>query len=163
THLSSRQGWQDVPGATAPAGVVERAVRRTTVRRGRGAVDVVLVADAYPDIHVATARFLELAAGRGLEGVDGGGVEVGAGGAAAPGRGDADVRRGPVTTGPRVAASAGTGNSAPMDMTPERWTTTCRWLSDTFGHEDAHLAGLMEEAVKAGLPSIAVSPDVGRL
>jgi caffeoyl-CoA O-methyltransferase len=32
-----------------------------------------------------------------------------------------------------------------------------------FGVQDDHLAGLMDEAVAAGLPEIAVGPDVGRL
>jgi caffeoyl-CoA O-methyltransferase len=32
-----------------------------------------------------------------------------------------------------------------------------------FGVQDEHLAGLMDEAVAAGLPEIAVGPDVGRL
>ncbi len=50
-----------------------------------------------------------------------------------------------------------------MDMTPERWNYTRDYLRKTFGDEDAHLAGLMQEAVRAGLPDIAVSPEVGRL
>jgi predicted O-methyltransferase YrrM len=50
-----------------------------------------------------------------------------------------------------------------MDMTPERWGYTERYLREVFGREDAHLAGLMSEAVKRGLPDIAVSADVGRL
>jgi len=50
-----------------------------------------------------------------------------------------------------------------MEMTPERWRYTCRYLVDVFGDSDDHLDGLMAEAVKAGLPDIAVSPDVGRL
>lgn len=36
-----------------------------------------------------------------------------------------------------------------------------RYLQDVFGAQDDHLAGLMQEAVAAGLPDIAVSPDVG--
>jgi len=50
-----------------------------------------------------------------------------------------------------------------MDMTPERWRYTGEYLQQVFGREDAHLAGLMREAVARGLPDIAVSPDVGRL
>lgn len=50
-----------------------------------------------------------------------------------------------------------------MEMTPERWDYTRAYLRNTFGDEDAHLAGLMSEAVAAGLPDIAVSPEVGRL
>lgn len=48
-------------------------------------------------------------------------------------------------------------------MTPERWRYTSEYLKTTFGAQDEHLAGLMDEAVAAGLPDIAVSPDVGRL
>lgn len=48
-------------------------------------------------------------------------------------------------------------------MTPERWRYTSEYLKTTFGAQDDHLAGLMDEAVAAGLPDIAVSPDVGRL
>lgn len=50
-----------------------------------------------------------------------------------------------------------------MEMTPERWRYTSRYLVDVFGESDDHLDGLMKEAVAAGLPDIAVSPDVGRL
>lgn len=50
-----------------------------------------------------------------------------------------------------------------MDMTPQRWTNTSAYLHDVFGAQDEHLAGLMRRAVEAGLPDIAVSPDVGRL
>ncbi len=50
-----------------------------------------------------------------------------------------------------------------MRMTPERWDFTCRYLGDIFGRPDPHLAGLMDRAVGAGLPPIAVSSDVGRL
>lgn len=50
-----------------------------------------------------------------------------------------------------------------MQMTPERWEYTRAYTREVFGAEDAHLAGLMDEAVKAGLPDISVSPDVGRL
>lgn len=48
-------------------------------------------------------------------------------------------------------------------MTPERWEFTSRYTSEVFGAQDAHLAGLMDRAVAAGLPPISVSSDVGRL
>jgi predicted O-methyltransferase YrrM len=50
-----------------------------------------------------------------------------------------------------------------MQMTPERWEYTCRYLREVFGAQDRHLANLMRDAVAAGLPDIAVSADVGRL
>jgi len=50
-----------------------------------------------------------------------------------------------------------------MDMTRERWDDTTRYLREVFGAQDAHLAGLMRDAVAAGLPDIAISADVGRL
>lgn len=50
-----------------------------------------------------------------------------------------------------------------MTMTPERWEFTERYSKEVFGSEDEHLEGLMERAVDADLPSIAVSSDVGRL
>lgn len=50
-----------------------------------------------------------------------------------------------------------------MEMTPERWRYTSRYLVDVFGQSDEHLDRLMTEAVAAGLPDIAVSADVGRL
>ena len=50
-----------------------------------------------------------------------------------------------------------------MEMTPERWRYTEQYSNEVFGDEDDHLAGLMDRAVSAGLPSIAVSADVGRL
>ncbi len=50
-----------------------------------------------------------------------------------------------------------------MTMTPERWEFTERYSKEVFGREDEHLEGLMERAVDAGLPSIAVSSDLGRL
>lgn len=49
-----------------------------------------------------------------------------------------------------------------MTMTPERWEFTERYSKEVFGSEDEHLEGLMGRAVDAGLPSIAVSSDVGR-
>jgi predicted O-methyltransferase YrrM len=50
-----------------------------------------------------------------------------------------------------------------MEMTPARWDATCRYLRDVFGQEDDQLGTLMQRAVSAGLPDIAVSADVGRL
>jgi predicted O-methyltransferase YrrM len=50
-----------------------------------------------------------------------------------------------------------------MPMTPERWSYIGDYADDVFGEYDEHLAGLMQRAVEAGLPSIAVSADVGRL
>ncbi len=48
-------------------------------------------------------------------------------------------------------------------MTPERWHYTSEYSREVFGRQDEHLAGLMTEAVAAGLPDISVGPDVGRL
>ena len=48
-------------------------------------------------------------------------------------------------------------------MTPERWEYLGRYSKEVFGSQDDHLAGLMDKAVDAGLPDIAVSADVGRL
>jgi len=50
-----------------------------------------------------------------------------------------------------------------MQMTPERWLHVGAYSKEVFGTEDDHLAGLMEEAVAAGLPNISVGADVGRL
>jgi caffeoyl-CoA O-methyltransferase len=50
-----------------------------------------------------------------------------------------------------------------MEMTPERWEFTKSYSKEVFGSEDEHLEGLMKRAADAGLPSIAVSSDVGRL
>ncbi len=50
-----------------------------------------------------------------------------------------------------------------MEMTPQRWRFTGEYARQVFGTQDAHLAGLMREAVSMGLPDIAVSADVGRL
>lgn len=50
-----------------------------------------------------------------------------------------------------------------MTMTPERWSYVGDYAAEVFGRNDDHLAGLMERAVEAGLPPIAVSADVGRL
>jgi len=52
-------------------------------------------------------------------------------------------------------------------MTPEKWAGTCGYVGEVFGGLgeplDAQLETLMDRAVAAGLPSIAVSADVGRL
>lgn len=54
-----------------------------------------------------------------------------------------------------------------MEMHAERWDRTAEYLRDVFGSLgepiDGQLAGLMDRAAAAGLPRIAVSPDVGRL
>ena len=50
-----------------------------------------------------------------------------------------------------------------MEMNEQRWSYTNTYLREVFGQQDAHLAGLMTEAVARGLPDIAVSADVGRL
>jgi predicted O-methyltransferase YrrM len=50
-----------------------------------------------------------------------------------------------------------------MEMTPERWRYTSDYLHGVFGAEDAILASIMPEAMKQGMPDIAVSPEVGRL
>jgi caffeoyl-CoA O-methyltransferase len=50
-----------------------------------------------------------------------------------------------------------------MEMTPDRWRTTGDYLDRVFGRPDDHLARLMERAVEAGLPDIAVSASVGRM
>lgn len=50
-----------------------------------------------------------------------------------------------------------------MEMTPERWEATNQYTRDLFGPDDPHLTKLVEDAVEAGLPEIAVSHDVGRL
>ena len=49
------------------------------------------------------------------------------------------------------------------EMTPARWRFTIDYSHEVFGRQDAHLENLMHEAVKRGLPDIAVSADVGRL
>ncbi len=50
-----------------------------------------------------------------------------------------------------------------MDITPQRWQYLCDYSQSVFGQQDEHLAGLMDEAVRHGLPNIAVSADVGRM
>jgi caffeoyl-CoA O-methyltransferase len=50
-----------------------------------------------------------------------------------------------------------------MTMTPDRWEFLNSYSGEVFGAEDEHLAGLMDEAVAAGMPDISVGADVGRL
>ena len=50
-----------------------------------------------------------------------------------------------------------------MEFTKARFDYTTRYLREVFGAQDEHLAALMRDAVKAGLPDIAVSADVGHL
>jgi caffeoyl-CoA O-methyltransferase len=50
-----------------------------------------------------------------------------------------------------------------MKMTPETWDYINKYSAEVFGAQDDHLAGLMAEAVAAGLPEISVEADVGRL
>ena len=48
-------------------------------------------------------------------------------------------------------------------MTTSTWNFINDYSREVFGAQDEHLAGLMDEAVAAGLPAISVGPDVGRL
>ena len=50
-----------------------------------------------------------------------------------------------------------------MAMTAERWNTTTAYLADVCGESGGPLVGHAERAKAAGLPSIAVSADVGRV
>lgn len=50
-----------------------------------------------------------------------------------------------------------------MSMTPERWEYLGGYAREVFGTQDEQLETLMDRAVEAGLPRIAVSPEVGRL
>src|SRR5437868_4104056 len=50
-----------------------------------------------------------------------------------------------------------------MEMTPQRWDATNTYLRSVFGEQDEQLRSLMPRAIGAGVPDIAVSPDVGRL
>jgi len=50
-----------------------------------------------------------------------------------------------------------------MNMTPDRWNATSDYLTSVFGDPDDQLRTLMERAVDAGLPDIAVDASVGRL
>ena len=48
-------------------------------------------------------------------------------------------------------------------MRPETWDYLTAYGAEVFGGEDEILRSLTEEAIAAGLPRIAVAPDVGRL
>ena len=50
-----------------------------------------------------------------------------------------------------------------IEMTPQRWRRTAEYGEAVFGRQDEHLAGLMSDAVAAGLPDIAVDGHIGRL
>lgn len=50
-----------------------------------------------------------------------------------------------------------------MEMNQQRWDATHDYLREVFGREDDHLAGLMDRAIAADLPDIAVDSSVGRL
>ncbi len=49
------------------------------------------------------------------------------------------------------------------EMTDARWRFFSEYASELFGDRDTQMSTLMERAEKAGLPSISVSSDVGRL
>lgn len=53
--------------------------------------------------------------------------------------------------------------SETIPMTPERWATTQDYVTGIFSDPDPQLESLMHRAQDAGLPNIAVTPDVGRL
>jgi predicted O-methyltransferase YrrM len=48
-------------------------------------------------------------------------------------------------------------------MTPQRWAYTDKYLNETFGAQDDEMATHRDRAVAAGLPDIAVTPELGRL
>lgn len=48
-------------------------------------------------------------------------------------------------------------------MTNDRWKFLSNYANELFGDKDEQMATLMERAVEAGLPPIAVTADVGRL
>jgi len=50
-----------------------------------------------------------------------------------------------------------------IEMTPERWRSTSAYVRQLFAREDSVLAGLMERATAAGLPSIDAGPESGRV
>jgi predicted O-methyltransferase YrrM len=50
-----------------------------------------------------------------------------------------------------------------MEMTPQRWVSTGSYLRDVFGTQEEQLETLTRRATAAGLPDIAITPDVGRL
>lgn len=49
-----------------------------------------------------------------------------------------------------------------MPMTPERWSFLSNYAEEVFGSEDEGLAGLTTRATAAGIPSWAITADVGR-
>ncbi len=49
-----------------------------------------------------------------------------------------------------------------MDMTPARWNATTEYLDEVFGRDDEAMATLMDRAIAAGIPDIAISAGVGR-
>jgi predicted O-methyltransferase YrrM len=63
----------------------------------------------------------------------------------------------------RTAATGRIPYSARMTMTPQRWDATRQYIHDLCGRADDHLSTLMEDAVAAGLPNIAINTEVGRL
>lgn len=64
----------------------------------------------------------------------------------------------------RLARTGGPlGMLADMGMTPQRWEAIIRYGRELGPDPNPQLASLMERAVAAGLPPIAVSSDVGRL
>ncbi|MHC5023366.1 MAG: O-methyltransferase [Planctomycetota bacterium] len=50
-----------------------------------------------------------------------------------------------------------------MDWTSERWKQNEDYCAVVFGAQDDHLAGIMPDAVRRGMPDIAVNAEVGRL
>lgn len=49
-----------------------------------------------------------------------------------------------------------------MPMTPERWKYLSDYADEVFGHQDQVLTDLQERFDAAGLPTMAISADVGR-
>lgn len=67
-----------------------------------------------------------------------------------------------------VAGGGSRGYAGGMDATPKRLERTHAYIREVFGQVDRHdrdgsLATLMDRAIEAGMPDIAVSPEVGRL
>lgn len=50
-----------------------------------------------------------------------------------------------------------------VEMTPQRWEQTNRYLAEVFGSEDAAIAQIATDSRAAGLPDIAVDAVVGRM
>ena len=50
-----------------------------------------------------------------------------------------------------------------MPADQSTWSFIASYSREVFGEQDEHLTGLMDEAVAAGLPNIAIGPDAGRL